>query len=87
MIANHLTQSAFNYVGAIYEEAIDAGMHLGDVQHHLSRNGIHKSLLAIKIELNDLYCFHRYAETHPAPPTQTYEQIDTQLARRHDVKA
>jgi len=81
MIANHLSRAAFIYLGEIYEQAIDAGMHLGDVQRHLSKHGIHKPMLAIKNDLNNLYCFYGYVDEHPAPPLQTYAQADAELQK------
>ena len=81
MNANYLTRSAFNFLGGIYEEAVDRGYNVVEIQAHLSRRGIHKSVAAVKHDLDNVFQFHQYAATHPAPPIQTYAQIDAQLSR------
>jgi len=78
---NTLSEAVFLHVGEIYEQAVDAGMHLGDVQRHLGSRGIHKPMLAIKNDLNNLYCFYNYADTHPAPPLISYAEADAALAK------
>jgi hypothetical protein len=77
----NLSQAVFLHVGEIYEQAVDAGMHLGDVQRHLGSHGIHKPMLAIKNELNNLYCFYGYADSHPAPRVMSYAEVDAVLAK------
>jgi len=81
MNTTNLSQAVFLHVGEIYEQAVDAGMHLGDVQRHLGSHGIHKPMLAIKNELNNLYCFYGYADSHPAPRVMSYAEVDAALAK------
>lgn len=81
MTPNTLGRAAFIHVGQIYEQAIDAGMHLGEIQQHLSRHGIAKPMLAIHNDLNNLYCFYNYADQHPAPPVVTYAEADAAMFR------
>lgn len=81
MTPTTLAEAAFIHVGAIYEDAIDAGMHLGEVQQHLGKHGIHKPMLAIKNELNNLYCFYGYADSHPEPRVMSYAEVDAVLAK------
>jgi hypothetical protein len=77
-----LTPQAFKYLGAIYEEAIDARMNLLEIQQHLSRRGIHKPMLAIKHDINNVFVFPGYVERHPAPPRQTQADIDREIGRK-----
>jgi hypothetical protein len=74
---DQLSKSAFNFLGAIYEECVDAEMNLTEIQAYLSSRGIHKQLLAIKNDLRNVYGFHGYVEKHPAPPRLTLAQIDS----------
>jgi len=38
-------------------------------------------MLAIKNDLNNLYCFYNYVDMHPAPPLMSYAETDLVLAK------
>lgn len=80
-MSHNLTPQAFKFLGAIYEEAIDARMNLLEIQQHLSRRGINKPMLAIKHDINNVFVFPGYVERYPAPPRQTQAVIDRDIAR------
>ena len=86
MIANHLSPAGFVYLGDLYEQAVDAGLNLTEIQAALGKRGIHKSLLAIRYDLDSVFSFTGYAASHPAPAYQTYAEIDAVLRRRKPAR-
>jgi len=64
---NNLSAPVFKHLGAIYEQCVDLRLNLKDIQTHLGVKGIHKPMLAIKHDLDNVFCFDGYAERHPAP--------------------
>jgi hypothetical protein len=81
MTPTNLIPSAFAYLGAHYETCVDRGYNPVEIQAYLGSKGIHKSVLAIKHDLSTVFKFAGYVEAHPAPPIQTFAQIDAQLSR------
>lgn len=80
-INNQLTPAGFRFLGGLYEQAVDKGLNVAEIQDYLRMKGINKPLITIKYELDELFCFHGYAAAHPAPPALTLGQIDAQLAK------
>jgi hypothetical protein len=81
-----LSPVGFAYLGDIYEEAVDAGLNLIEIQAHLSKRGIHKGLLAIRYDLDHVFSFAGYAASHPAPAYLTLAEIDAVLQRRQPAR-
>lgn len=81
-----LSPVGFAYMGDIYEEAVDAGLNLIEIQAHLSKRGIHKGLMAIRYDLDHVFSFAGYAASHPAPAYMTLAEIDAVLQRRKPAR-
>lgn len=81
-----LSPVGFAYMGDIYEEAVDAGLNLIEIQAHLSKRGIHKGLMAIRYDLDHVFSFAGYAASHPAPAYQTLAEIDAVLRQRQPAR-
>lgn len=76
-----LTAAAFKYVGGLYETAVDAGMHLAEIQEHLRAHGINKSLWQVRNDLNNVFGFPSYADAHTAPPRPDVAELDKMIDR------
>lgn len=81
-----LSPVGFAYMGDIYEEAVDAGLNLIEIQAHLSKRGIHKGLMAIRYDLDHVFSFAGYAASHPAPAYQSLAEIDAVLRQRQPAR-
>jgi len=81
-----LSPVGFAYLGDIYEDAVDAGLNLTEIQAHLSKRGIHKGLMAIRYDLDHVFAFSGYAASHPAPAYQTLAEIDAVLRQRQPAR-
>lgn len=76
---HQLPPTAFKYLGGLYETAVDRGLNLVEVQAYLSSKGVHRAMIQIKHELNNVFQFPGYVEAHPAPPMQSAAEFDRQL--------
>ena len=65
---HQLTPAGFAYLGGLYEHAVDRRLNLVEVQAYLGSKGVHRALIQIKHELNNVFEFPGYVEAHPAPP-------------------
>lgn len=81
-----LSPIGFTYLGGIYESAVDAGLNMQEIQAHLAKRGIVKSLLAIRYDLDFVFSFAGYAASHPAPAYQTYAELDEVLRQRRPAR-
>ena len=81
-----LSPVGFAYLGDVYEQAVDAGLNLTEIQAHLSKRGIHKGLMAIRYDLDHVFSFAGYAASHPAPAYQTLAEIDAVLRQRQPAR-
>ncbi|MBB6135985.1 hypothetical protein HD842_004162 [Massilia aurea] len=81
-----LSPVGFAYLGDVYEQAVDAGLNLTEIQAHLSKRGIHKGLMAIRYDLDHVFSFSGYAASHPAPAYQTLAEIDAVLRQRQPAR-
>jgi hypothetical protein len=87
MINNQLTPAGFNFLGGLYESAVDRGLNVVEVQDYLRSRGIHKALAAIKHDLEHTFAFAGYVQAHPAPRILTYAEIDAQLGKTRTIRA
>jgi hypothetical protein len=71
-----LTPAGHRYVAGIYEQLVDAGMHLGQIQGALARKGITRTPGQIEYDLETRYGFAGYCARHPATPRLTFAQLD-----------
>lgn len=73
--------SAFKYIGRIYESCIDRNLNIAQIGQELAQRGIRRTPAQIVHDLDSVYQFARYAETHPAQPVPTQKQIDAEIER------
>lgn len=74
--AYYLPPAAFKYLGKIYEECVDEGMNLREIQCTLARKGAGRSLYQVKHDLDHVFRFTGYAASHPAPAIQSMAEFD-----------
>jgi hypothetical protein len=74
-----LTPAGFKYLGALYEAAVDRGLNVVEVQAYLGSKGVHRPMIQIRHDLNHVFAFAGYVDSHPAPPILTATQYDKQL--------
>jgi hypothetical protein len=74
-----MTPAAFGYVAGLYESCIDRSLDVDAIRLHLAARGIVRSPAQVVNDLDNVYCFHEYAASHPAPAEQTLAQIDKQF--------
>jgi hypothetical protein len=79
MISNELTPAGYTYLAGVYEQAVDKRLNMLEIQAFLRGRGINKSLAMIRQDLNETFCFYKYADQHPAPAIESYAVIDAQL--------
>ena len=70
---------AARYIASKYERAVDLGLDLEAMRRYLLERGIKRTPAAVVYDLDERYRFHGYASSHPAPPYQTYDEIDATL--------
>ena len=68
--------SSQNYLCSIYEQCIDNDMDVESIRLHLINNGVPKSLTQIKFDLDVVYSFTGYFDSHPAPSKQSVDEFD-----------
>lgn len=73
--------AAEKFVAAKYEAGVDAQLDLDAMRRFLLTHGIKRSPAAVVFDLDERYGFYGYAASHPAPPFQTYAEIDAGLRR------
>lgn len=72
---------AARYIASKYEKAVDLGLDLEAMRRYLLDRGIKRTPAAVVFDLDERYRFHGYAASHPAPPFQTYAEVDAILRR------
>ncbi|TQK07002.1 hypothetical protein [Herbaspirillum sp. SJZ107] len=80
---HQLTPAGFNFVAGLYEKAIGARMHLGQIQEYLKANGIMKSIWQVRNDLDSTFCFYGYADSHPMPPPINLAEVDKEISRQY----
>lgn len=68
--------AASRYLAGLYEQAIDRGLNVEALRLHLASRGIARSPAMIRHELDHVFEFAGYADSHPAPAAMSLTQID-----------
>lgn len=68
--------TAQKYVGLLYERAVDQGLDIDEVRRYLLEHGVLRTPGQVAYELQHVYEFHQYVETHPAKPTMDARTFD-----------
>lgn len=68
--------AASKYLARLYEAAVDRGLHVEDIRLHLASRGIARSPAMIRHDLDHVFAFAGYADSHPAPVALSLAQID-----------
>lgn len=72
--------TAQKYIASRYEEAVDLQLDLEAMRRYLLDRGIKRTPAALVFDLDEVYGFHDYAASHPAPPAMTLAAIDKSLS-------
>jgi hypothetical protein len=67
---------ADKYIASRYECAVDSGMDVAQIRAYLLAHGIRRTQAQVVDDLDNAYGFFRYAERHPAPPTDDVAAFD-----------
>lgn len=76
-----LTPSAMRYIGGIYEQAIDRGLNVEAIRLELASRGIARSPAMVKHELDNVFSFHGYADSHQPAPAPSVQAFDLAIDR------
>lgn len=72
--------AAARYIASIYEYCIDRELNLAQISQELAQRGIRRTPYQLRHDLDTVFCFARYSDTHPAPAQPTQKQIDAEIA-------
>lgn len=67
---------AARYVASLYETAVDANMHLDAIRCHLAAHGVPRTPAQVAHDLDTVYAFTGYADSHPAPSPSDTAALD-----------
>lgn len=73
--------AASRYIAGLYESAVDRGLHLEAIRLELASRGIPRSAAQVRHDLDSVYCFHGYSDTHPPAEVIPASQWDAQIGR------
>lgn len=76
-----ITKAGDAYLATQYENAVDAGLDVAAIHAHILHLGITRSPLEVVHDLDNVYQFHGYAASHPAPPPLDVAAYDLALDR------
>ena len=68
--------TAQNYVAGLYEQAVDAGYDVHAIRQHLADKGVARTPGQLRHDLDTVYGFHGYYDSHPAPAVQDVAAMD-----------
>ncbi|MDQ2818827.1 MAG: hypothetical protein M3Y65_00220 [Pseudomonadota bacterium] len=71
-----MTTATFNYIAAQYEAAVDTDLDVHVIGLFLAEHGIRRTLAQVAHDLDYVYAFTFYADSHPAPTGQAMAQMD-----------
>jgi hypothetical protein len=71
-----LAAVAHKYLNGLYQQYVDAGLNLQQMQARLTAKGINKPLRTIKHDLDNVFCYAGYADAHPAPAAPDVAAFD-----------
>ena len=73
--------SAERYIASRYEFCIDKGMDTDSIRRYLQAHGLPRTPAQIQHDLDVVYGFTGYADTHQPAPALTLKQIDKAIGR------
>ena len=76
-----ITKAGHDYLAAQYEHAVDAGLDIAAIHRHLQHLGIARTPREVVHDLDNVYQFHGYATSHPAPPLPDVAAADLAIQR------
>jgi len=89
-----ITKAGHAYLATQYEQAVDAGMDVAAIHRHLQHLGIARTPREVLHDLDNVYQFHGYAASHPAPLPldvaaldKAIDQMTTKQLNLHDLAA
>lgn len=68
--------TAQNYVAGLYEQAVDAGYDVHAIGQYLADKGISRTPGQLRYDMDILYGFDGYYDSHPAPAVQDVAAMD-----------
>jgi len=74
-----MTTATFNYVASLYESAVDSGLDVQAIRLFLAEHGIRRTPAQVVHDLDYMYAFTGYADSHPAPAMKTAAELDKEL--------
>ena len=74
-----MTKASFNYIASIYEAAVDNGLDVHAIRLLLAERGIRRTPAQVVHDLDTVFEFTAYADSHPAPARQTVKQFDASI--------
>jgi hypothetical protein len=77
-----MTTASFNYVAALYESAVDSGLDVQAIRLFLAEHGIRRTPAQVVYDLDTVFEFTDYADSHPAPARQTVKQFDASMSAK-----
>jgi hypothetical protein len=72
---------AQRYVAGLYEEAVDLDLDVEEVRRYLLERGVVKTPGQVAYDLEHVYGFYQYVETHPAKPLMSLWEFDKAIDR------
>ena len=76
-----MLSSAQNYLCSLYEHCIDQDMDVESIRLFLIESGVPKSITQIKHDLDVVFSFTSYFDSHPAPIKLSVEEYDKLVSR------
>lgn len=88
-----MTTASFNYVASLYEAAVDASMDVHAIRLFLAEHGIRRTPAQVLHDLDYVFEFTGYADSHQPVPALTTAAFDasidamssTQVRRHNDA--
>jgi hypothetical protein len=71
--------AAQRYLARLYENFVDANLDVEAIRLRLAARGIPRTPAMVRDDLDNVFAFHGYAASHPAPAVLTLAQIDRQI--------
>ncbi|WP_322403425.1 hypothetical protein [Massilia luteola] len=68
--------TAQKFVGMLYERCVDQGLDVDEVRRYLLEHGVVRTPGQVAYELQHVYEFHRYVDTHPAKSRMSVRDWD-----------
>ena len=68
--------AAARYIASVYESCIDRSLNLAQIGQELAQRGIRRTPYQLRHDLDHVYGFLGYADSHPAPAPLTQKQMD-----------